>query len=83
MNREDIKANGTIFVAGQIGIDPATGKLGSNDIAEQARQAIENYRAKAKTADRSWAEHGAQETVTEARRYYHHAQARPDVPQRQ
>jgi hypothetical protein len=37
-----IKANGMIFVAGQIGIDPATGKLISSDIAEQARQAIEN-----------------------------------------
>jgi 2-iminobutanoate/2-iminopropanoate deaminase len=37
-----IKANGLVFVAGQIGIDPATGKLISGDIAEQARQAIEN-----------------------------------------
>ena len=37
-----VKANGLVFVAGQIGIDPATGKLISSDIAEQARQAIEN-----------------------------------------
>ena len=37
-----IKANGIIFVAGQIGLDPATGELISSDIAEQARQAIEN-----------------------------------------
>jgi 2-iminobutanoate/2-iminopropanoate deaminase len=37
-----IKANGLVFVAGQIGIDPATGKLISGDIAEQARQAMEN-----------------------------------------
>ena len=37
-----IKANGMIFVAGQIGLDPATGKLISSDIVEQARQAIEN-----------------------------------------
>jgi 2-iminobutanoate/2-iminopropanoate deaminase len=37
-----IKANGLVFVAGQIGIDPATGKLISSDIAEQACQAIEN-----------------------------------------
>jgi 2-iminobutanoate/2-iminopropanoate deaminase len=37
-----IKANGLVFVAGQIGIEPATGKLVSSDIAEQARQAIEN-----------------------------------------
>jgi 2-iminobutanoate/2-iminopropanoate deaminase len=37
-----IKANGFVFVAGQIGIDPATGALVSSDIAEQARQAIKN-----------------------------------------
>src|SRR5258705_885221 len=37
-----IKANGMIFVAGQIGLDPATRKLISSDIVEQARQAIEN-----------------------------------------
>jgi len=37
-----IKANGLVFVAGQIGLDPATGKLVSSDIVEQARQAIEN-----------------------------------------
>jgi 2-iminobutanoate/2-iminopropanoate deaminase len=37
-----VKANGFVFVAGQIGIDPATGKLISGDISEQARQAIEN-----------------------------------------
>lgn len=37
-----IKANGMIFVAGQVGINPATGKLIGSDIAEQTRQAIEN-----------------------------------------
>ena len=37
-----IKANGFVFVSGQIGLDPATSKLASSDIAEQARQAIEN-----------------------------------------
>jgi 2-iminobutanoate/2-iminopropanoate deaminase len=37
-----IRSNGFIFVAGQIGIDPATGKLVSDDIAKQAQQAIEN-----------------------------------------
>ena len=37
-----IKANGLVFVAGQIGIDPVTGKLISDDIAQQARQAILN-----------------------------------------
>jgi len=37
-----IKAAGLVFVAGQIGINPATGQLISSDIADQARQAIEN-----------------------------------------
>ena len=37
-----IRANGFVYVAGQIGIDPATGSLISAEIAEQARQAIEN-----------------------------------------
>ena len=37
-----IIANGFVFVAGQIGLDPATGELASDDIAEQTRQALEN-----------------------------------------
>ena len=37
-----IIANGFIFVAGQIGIDPATGKVVSDDIAEQTRQILDN-----------------------------------------
>ena len=50
-----IKANGMIFVAGQIGLDPATGKLISSDIAEQARQAIENTAVILKAAGSSLA----------------------------
>ena len=37
-----VRANGFVFVAGQIGIMPGTGKLVSDDIAEQARQALDN-----------------------------------------
>jgi 2-iminobutanoate/2-iminopropanoate deaminase len=37
-----IRANGFIFVAGQIGTVPGTGKLISDDITEQARQALQN-----------------------------------------
>ena len=37
-----IRANGFVFVAGQIGIVPGTGRLVSDDIAEQARQALDN-----------------------------------------
>lgn len=37
-----IRSNGFVFVAGQIGIDPVTGKLVGDDITEQARQTLEN-----------------------------------------
>jgi 2-iminobutanoate/2-iminopropanoate deaminase len=37
-----IRANGFVYVAGQIGIDPTTGSLVSAEIVEQARQAIKN-----------------------------------------
>ena len=40
-----IRAGGFVFVSGQIGIDPRTGRLVSEDIAEQARQALENTAA--------------------------------------
>jgi 2-iminobutanoate/2-iminopropanoate deaminase len=34
-----------LFVSGQIGIDPATGKLVEGGVREQARQALENLKA--------------------------------------
>jgi 2-iminobutanoate/2-iminopropanoate deaminase len=37
-----IQAGGFVFVSGQTGINPATGRLVSDDIAEQAAQALEN-----------------------------------------
>jgi len=36
------KPNKTLFISGQIPIDPETGKLVKGEITEQARQAIEN-----------------------------------------
>jgi len=50
-----IKANGMVFVAGQIGVDPQTGKLIGPDIAEQARQAMENVAMILKAAGSSLA----------------------------
>ena len=50
-----IKANGMVFVAGQIGVDPQTGKLIGPDIAEQTRQAIENVKTILKAAGSSLA----------------------------
>jgi 2-iminobutanoate/2-iminopropanoate deaminase len=40
-----IRANGFIFVSGQIPIDPATGAVISGDIAAQTRQVIKNLEA--------------------------------------
>ncbi|MBC7242753.1 MAG: RidA family protein [Anaerolineae bacterium] len=40
-----IKANGFVFTAGQLGLDPATGKLVEGDVTDQARQALKNLQA--------------------------------------
>jgi 2-iminobutanoate/2-iminopropanoate deaminase len=40
-----VMAGDTLFVSGQIGIDPATGKIESGDAAGQARQVLENLKA--------------------------------------
>ncbi len=40
-----IKAGGFLFVSGQLGIDPATGKMVSEQTSDQARQVFKNLRA--------------------------------------
>ncbi|RMF38973.1 MAG: RidA family protein [Chloroflexi bacterium] len=40
-----VRAGGFVFVAGQIGLDPATGQMVEGGIAAQTRQALENLRA--------------------------------------
>ena len=45
-----IKARGLVFVSGQLGLDPATGKFVSGGVEEQARQAISNLEAILKEA---------------------------------
>ena len=37
-----VRANGFVFVSGQLGIDPATGKLAGSTAAEQAAQSLKN-----------------------------------------
>src|SRR5690606_16740929 len=39
------RCGGTVFVSGQIPLDPATGELVPGDIAAQARRAFDNLRA--------------------------------------
>jgi len=40
-----IKANGFIFTAGQIALDPATGQLVEGDVARQTTRVLENLKA--------------------------------------
>ena len=42
---QGIVSGGLLFTAGQLGLDPGTGKFVSADVAEQARRALENARA--------------------------------------
>ncbi len=40
-----IQADGTIFISGQLPIDPATGVFAGEDIKTQTKQSLENIRA--------------------------------------
>jgi 2-iminobutanoate/2-iminopropanoate deaminase len=40
-----VSANGFVFAAGQVGLDPDTGKLVGEDVASQTRRALENIKA--------------------------------------
>jgi 2-iminobutanoate/2-iminopropanoate deaminase len=42
---QGVRANGLLFTAGQVALDPATGELVSGGIAEQTTRAMENLRA--------------------------------------
>jgi len=40
-----VEANGTLYISGQVAIDPATGKLAEGGITGQTTQALKNIRA--------------------------------------
>lgn len=40
-----VEANGTLYISGQVPIDPATGKIVEGGITEQTTQALKNIRA--------------------------------------
>jgi 2-iminobutanoate/2-iminopropanoate deaminase len=40
-----VEANGTLYISGQVAIDPATGKLVEGGITEQTTQALKNIKA--------------------------------------
>jgi len=45
-----------LFLSGQVGTDPATGGLVSDDVAEQTRQALDNLGAVLAASGASWAD---------------------------
>jgi 2-iminobutanoate/2-iminopropanoate deaminase len=49
-----IKANGFVFISGQVAFDPATGNLISGDIAEQTERVLNNLTAILQAAGSSW-----------------------------
>lgn len=48
-----IKTDGFVFCSGQIGFDPATGKLASDDVQGQTKQVLENLKAVLEAAESS------------------------------
>ena len=49
---QGVKANGFVFVSGQLGIDPATGELAGATAGEQAAQALKNIDAAGSSLDK-------------------------------
>ena len=45
-----VRAGNTVYLSGQIPLDPKTGELVSGDIADEARRVFENLKAVAETA---------------------------------
>ncbi len=51
---QGIVANGFLFTAGQIALDPATGQVVDGDVVAQAEQVLRNLRAILKEAGADW-----------------------------
>jgi 2-iminobutanoate/2-iminopropanoate deaminase len=49
-----IRANGFVFISGQVAFDPATGNLISGDIEKQTEQVLKNLSAILQAAGSSW-----------------------------
>ncbi len=49
-----IKANGFVYTAGQIGLEPGTGELVSGGLETQARRVLDNVTAVLEAAGSSW-----------------------------
>lgn len=53
---QGVVANGLLFTAGQIGIDPQTGRLVDGGFAEQTERVLANLSAVLEAAGASWAD---------------------------
>lgn len=51
-----VEAGGTLYISGQLGIDPKTGKLVEGDVKAQTRQALKNIEAILQAAGYSFIE---------------------------
>jgi len=51
-----IKANGFVYTAGQIGLEPASGELVGGGVEEQARRVLDNVTAVLEAAGSSWSQ---------------------------
>jgi 2-iminobutanoate/2-iminopropanoate deaminase len=51
---QGVVANGLLFTAGQIGIDPATGQVVAGGVVEQTERVMANLRAILDAANASW-----------------------------
>ena len=51
-----IEINGTLYISGQIPLDPVSGKMEQEDIALQTKRVMRNLEAILKKADFSWSD---------------------------
>lgn len=51
-----VRRGALLFLSGQVGTDPATGRLVSDDVGAQTRQTLANLRAVLAAAGASWAD---------------------------
>ena len=53
---QGVVANGFLFTAGQIALDPASGQIVEGDVAVQTRQVLKNLRAIFRTVGADWSD---------------------------
>jgi len=51
-----VRAGSLLFLSGQVGVDPRTGRLVSDDVGDQTRQTLANLTSVLEAAGASWAD---------------------------